>query len=179
MGRIDLHITEEIKQAVLANCKAGKYTSFGNYTIEKTEDLDGFKFHLGNEEWVMIRASGTEPVLRVYSESSTQEKAEAILAALLLHRIGLTRYASDRTRPLLEIPYFTEIINLISHKPLNLNSVAEQFDGRERYCEAKLDKLNEVSDWVEQYRKFWASKLDALEMYLNKIQAEQKGPVAK
>jgi phosphomannomutase len=81
MGRIDLHITEEIKQTVLANCKAGKYTQFGSYKIEKTEDLDGFKFHLGNGEWVMIRASGTEPVLRVYSESSTNEKATAILEA--------------------------------------------------------------------------------------------------
>ena len=81
MGRIDLHITEEIKQNVLANCKSGKYTTFGNYSIEKTEDLDGFKFHLGNGEWVMIRASGTEPVLRVYSESSTEEKANAILQA--------------------------------------------------------------------------------------------------
>jgi phosphomannomutase len=81
MGRIDLHITEEIKQNVLANCKAGKYTQFGSYKIEKTEDLDGFKFHLGNGEWVMIRASGTEPVLRVYSESSTDEKATAILEA--------------------------------------------------------------------------------------------------
>ncbi len=81
MGRIDLHITEEIKQNVLANCKAGKYIQFGTYKIEKTEDLDGFKFHLGNGEWVMIRASGTEPVLRVYSESSTNEKATAILEA--------------------------------------------------------------------------------------------------
>lgn len=79
MGRIDLHITEEIKQTVLASCKAGKYKTFGTYTIERTEDLDGFKFMLGNGEWVMIRASGTEPVLRVYSESSTQEKAEDIL----------------------------------------------------------------------------------------------------
>ncbi|MEI6880603.1 MAG: phosphoglucomutase/phosphomannomutase family protein [Bacteroidota bacterium] len=81
MGRIDLHITEEIKQNVLANCKSGKYTTFDQYSIEKTEDLDGFKFHLGNGEWVMIRASGTEPVLRVYSESSTEEKANAILQA--------------------------------------------------------------------------------------------------
>jgi phosphomannomutase len=81
MGRIDLHITEEIKQNVLANCKEGKYTQFGSYKIEKTEDLDGFKFHLGNGEWVMIRASGTEPVLRVYSESSTDEKATSILEA--------------------------------------------------------------------------------------------------
>ncbi len=81
MGRIDLHITEEIKQRVLNNCKNGSYKQFGNYTIQKTEDLDGFKFHLGNGEWVMIRASGTEPVLRVYSESATEEQANAILTA--------------------------------------------------------------------------------------------------
>jgi phosphomannomutase len=81
MGRMDLHITEEIKLHVLENCKAGKYSAFGNYKIEKVEDLDGFKFLLGNDEWVMIRASGTEPVLRVYSESSTDEKANAILEA--------------------------------------------------------------------------------------------------
>jgi phosphomannomutase len=81
MGRIDLHITEEIKKVVLTNCEAGKYTTFGNYHIEKVETIDGFKFHLENGEWVMIRASGTEPVLRVYSESSTQEEAEAILEA--------------------------------------------------------------------------------------------------
>jgi len=81
MGRIDLHITEEIKQNVLNNCKNGKYTQFSSYNIEKIEDLDGYKFHLGNGEWVMIRASGTEPVLRVYSESQTEEKANAILMA--------------------------------------------------------------------------------------------------
>lgn len=81
MGRIDLHITEEIKQNVLSACKNGKYTQFGNYKIEKTEDLDGFKFHLGNGEWVMIRASGTEPVLRVYSESDSDENAQKILEA--------------------------------------------------------------------------------------------------
>jgi phosphomannomutase len=81
MGRIDLHITEAIKQQVLDNCKNGTYKSFGKYQIDKVEDLDGYKFHLGNGEWVMLRASGTEPVLRVYSESNTQENAEAILAA--------------------------------------------------------------------------------------------------
>jgi phosphomannomutase len=79
MGRIDLHITEDIKQKVLANCKASVYKTFGDYTIQTIEDMDGFKFQLGNGEWVMIRASGTEPVLRVYSESSTLEKAETIL----------------------------------------------------------------------------------------------------
>ncbi|MBI3520234.1 MAG: winged helix-turn-helix transcriptional regulator [Bacteroidetes bacterium] len=86
------------------------------------------------------------------------------------------------------------IIHLIAQKRLTLNGVAEHFDvsrpaiskhikiltecglitieqsGRERYCEAKLEKLNEVSDWVEQYRQFWTTKLDALELYLNELQ---------
>jgi DNA-binding transcriptional ArsR family regulator len=95
-------------------------------------------------------------------------------------------------------PTRREIINMIAHQSLHLNSVAEKFDvsrpaiskhikiltecglitikqhGRHRYCEAKLDKLNEVSDWVEQYRKFWTQKLDALETYLDELQSKQK-----
>jgi phosphomannomutase len=79
--RYDLHIEESQKQNIIANCKANAYKAFDSYNIEKTEDMDGFKYHLGNEEWVMIRPSGTEPVLRVYAESTTSEKAYAILDA--------------------------------------------------------------------------------------------------
>lgn len=95
-------------------------------------------------------------------------------------------------------PTRREIINLLAHQSLNLNSVADQFDvsrpaiskhikiltecglvvikqqGRERYCEAKLDKLNAVSDWVEQYRKFWTTKLDSLERYLEELQSKNR-----
>src|SRR5690349_12251481 len=95
-------------------------------------------------------------------------------------------------------PTRREIINMLAYKSLNLNSVADKFDmsrpaiskhikiltecglvtinqqGRERYCEAKLEKLNEVSDWVEKYRKFWTEKLDALENYLTELQAAEK-----
>lgn len=94
-------------------------------------------------------------------------------------------------------PTRREIISLIAQKPLNLNAVAGHFDvsrpaiskhikilmecglleikqqGRERFCQAKLNKLNEVSDWVEQYRKFWNERLDSLEDYLNGLQAEK------
>lgn len=95
-------------------------------------------------------------------------------------------------------PTRRQIINMLAQKSLNLNSVAEHFDvsrpaiskhikiltecglvvvnqqGRERFCEAKLSSLNEVSQWVEQYRKFWEEKLDALEVYLAQLQAPEK-----
>ena len=43
-------------------------------------------------------------------------------------------------------------------------------EGRQRFCEAKLDALSEVSTWVDQYKQFWNDKLDSLGSYLDKIQ---------
>ncbi|MDP9047973.1 MAG: metalloregulator ArsR/SmtB family transcription factor [Bacteroidota bacterium] len=89
-------------------------------------------------------------------------------------------------------PTRRDIIGLIAHKSLNLNAVADHFDisrpaiskhikiltqcglltirqtGRDRFCEANFKKLNEVSEWVEQYRTFWTNKLDALGEFLEK-----------
>jgi DNA-binding transcriptional ArsR family regulator len=94
-------------------------------------------------------------------------------------------------------PTRREIISLVAKQSLNLNSVAEKFDmtrqavslhvkiltecglinikqeGRERYCEAKLDGLSEVSAWVEQYKEHWEKRLDSLEKYLSKIKKER------
>jgi phosphomannomutase len=77
--RYDLHITEELKQKIVKKCQAGDFKSFGAYEIKETENLDGWKYHFDENSWVMIRASGTEPVLRVYSESNTQEEVFKIL----------------------------------------------------------------------------------------------------
>lgn len=79
-NRNDLHLKEEQKQAILAKCNAREYKAFGNLTIERLEDIDGFKYHFANEESVMIRASGTEPVLRVYAEAGSPERVEEILS---------------------------------------------------------------------------------------------------
>ena len=79
--RDDLHLTEEQKVSIVAKCKSKAYTAFGSYKVESIEDVDGWKFNLGNDEWVMMRASGTEPVLRVYAQSADLAGARAILDA--------------------------------------------------------------------------------------------------
>lgn len=77
--RYDLHLNNELKEEIIKNCKSGFYKNFGNYQIDSIEDTDGFKFRLSNGSWVMIRPSGTEPVLRVYSESDSSANAFDIL----------------------------------------------------------------------------------------------------
>lgn len=77
--RYDLHITEEQKQAIIAKCKANAFERFGSYEVKGLETTDGYKFRLENECWVMIRPSGTEPVLRVYAEAGSSEAAYHIL----------------------------------------------------------------------------------------------------
>ena len=77
--RSDLHITEELKQQIITNCKNNHYKSFGEYQIRNVETIDGFKYFIDDERWVMIRPSGTEPVLRVYAEAPTIEEVRNIL----------------------------------------------------------------------------------------------------
>ena len=77
--RIDLHLKEEQKVAIMENCAQGNYSAFGDYEIENQEDIDGYKYYFKDDQWVMIRPSGTEPVLRTYAESSSSANAFEIL----------------------------------------------------------------------------------------------------
>jgi len=78
--RIDLHIDNDTKLKIIEDCKAGKFTHFGKYQVKRVDITDGFKFFFNADTWLMIRPSGTEPVLRTYAEASTQEKVFDILA---------------------------------------------------------------------------------------------------
>lgn len=77
--RNDLHITEELKLKIIANCKAGNYKSFGEYNVRDLQTIDGFKYFFDDDRWMMIRPSGTEPVLRTYAEAPTLEEVRKIL----------------------------------------------------------------------------------------------------
>jgi len=96
-------------------------------------------------------------------------------------------------------PTRREIINLIAKQPYNVNAIAEKFDmtrqaislhvkilvecelivikqqGRERYCEAKLDQLDEVLTWVAQSKKHWVKRFEKLDMYLHEIKTKDHG----
>lgn len=76
--RNDLHVTNELKLAAIEKCKNG-IEAFGKYKVEETITIDGFKFVLPNDCWAMVRASGTEPVLRIYAEGNTPEECTDIL----------------------------------------------------------------------------------------------------
>ena len=72
--RDDLHITESLKQSIISKCTNDEFKSFGDETITSIQSIDGFKFFLGEGRWIMIRPSGTEPVLRVYAQG--RDKAD-------------------------------------------------------------------------------------------------------
>ena len=77
--RSDLHITEELKQKIIDKCKENAYESFGTYKVEQVKTIDGFKYIFDENRWMMIRPSGTEPVLRTYAEAPTMEEVRQIL----------------------------------------------------------------------------------------------------
>lgn len=114
-----------------------------------------------------------------------------IFASIYLHMIvrrDVFQAIADPTR--------RQIISRIASGAMNLNAVADAFDisrqavsghikiltecglvairkqGRERFCEAKLDQLAEVTDWVEESRKLWAGRFNALDNFLADIQAK-------
>jgi phosphomannomutase len=93
-GRLDLHISDEVKYAAIERTRSKDTVRLGRYAVLKKENLDGIKFFLdaptngnGAEPWVLFRPSGTEPLLRIYCEAASPELVKEILglADALVH----------------------------------------------------------------------------------------------
>jgi alpha-D-glucose phosphate-specific phosphoglucomutase len=81
-GRVDLDVTPEQKQKAVAHFSSEKTTKLLDWPITRRENMDGIKIYLGEIGWLLVRASGTENLLRVYCETSKQETTQRALDAV-------------------------------------------------------------------------------------------------
>jgi len=98
-GRSDMHISDEVKNAAIQRARSGALQRLGPHSVLRTEGMDGVKFFLdapnngnGAEAWILFRASGTEPLLRLYAEAASPELVKEMLAngeAFVMERSAL------------------------------------------------------------------------------------------
>jgi len=80
-GRADFKMAQDQIQRILKRCRTGSFDRFGDFRVSHEVAFDGFKYFFNDHEWLMIRSSGTEHMLRLYAEAETQERMETILKA--------------------------------------------------------------------------------------------------
>ena len=87
-GRRDLHIADDVKLAAIERARSEQFKQLGNYRVLRKEGLDGVKLFLdaptngnGAEAWILLRASGTEPLLRLYAEAASPELVKEMLSS--------------------------------------------------------------------------------------------------
>ncbi|MCX8052110.1 MAG: phosphoglucomutase/phosphomannomutase family protein [Chlorobi bacterium] len=85
--RRDVHVTEQQKQRILRAC-ARMPKAIARYRVERVVTIDGYKFFFSDGSWLLIRASGTEPLVRFYAESSSQERADELVEAGIALALG-------------------------------------------------------------------------------------------
>ncbi len=85
-ARHDIHMPRDTydrdRVRILDTLRERRPRTVAGVDVERVRDDDGFKFFLEDGSWVLLRTSGTEPLVRVYAEAATQQDVEARLAAL-------------------------------------------------------------------------------------------------
>jgi len=92
-GRVDLDVARVQKERAIAHFANESIAQLGAWPITRRENMDGNKIYLDDFGWVLIRASGTENLLRVYCETSSREITRQVLAAVsdLVHNLEATQ----------------------------------------------------------------------------------------
>lgn len=88
-GRVDLSLKPGQKERAIEHFSNGELTGMLDWRVERRENLDGVKAYLGDIGWVMVRASGTERMLRVYSETIRPETTRRVLEEVVTIVRGL------------------------------------------------------------------------------------------
>ena len=78
-GRVDLELKPGQKERAIEHFSSAEVQRVVEWPVERRENLDGIKLYVGDIGWVMLRASGTEPMLRVYSETNSSAATRKIL----------------------------------------------------------------------------------------------------
>jgi len=86
--RSDHHLTEAVKARVLKKLQDRPPTGFARYDVVRVNTIDGWKFNLSGGHWVLIRASGTEPLIRIYVEATSDSAAQRIMRDVRRQMIG-------------------------------------------------------------------------------------------
>ena len=81
-GRVDLEVELAKAQRLVIEVAQGKFKKIAGLKVTKVEDLDGAKMRFGDSAWLLVRASGTENLLRLYSEAPSPEQVKAILGEM-------------------------------------------------------------------------------------------------
>jgi phosphomannomutase len=80
-ARKNFRLTEDKKQKFVTRLKEFKSGKIGSYEVKDLIKIDGYKFMLGEDTWMMTRLSGTEPIVRLYAEAKSKKVMEDILKA--------------------------------------------------------------------------------------------------
>jgi phosphomannomutase len=79
--RIDARFPEERREEILGRFQGEHPAEIAGEVVDHTQTIDGYKYFLKDGSWLLVRASGTEPLIRFYTEATSPEKAKEILGA--------------------------------------------------------------------------------------------------
>jgi phosphomannomutase len=88
-GRVDLPVKPAQKQKAIEHFRDEKHKRLEEWPVSRREGLDGSKIYLGKVGWVLVRASGTENLLRIYAETTAAATTQTVLAATVRTIQGL------------------------------------------------------------------------------------------
>lgn len=77
--RLDMHISEESKSPTISRISKANIQKIGQLKVASLDTTEGFRYKLSDGSWLLVRFSGTEPLVRIYAESSSEEEVQKLI----------------------------------------------------------------------------------------------------